>query len=165
MLPTILPEIVRCNLGPMRHALDAYEARDLTPEQADEFFFLCSFLADAIAKSWATIQGDARKGIEGRKLSARLQELSGQIEEAQQTYTRLRKKVRAIPDGPSTAAKPSRLTTDIERLEQVRQQSALLLEWVNAPSPPLDVERLKTLEAGPFVRLADLKARHASPAS
>jgi hypothetical protein len=156
MSPTILPEIVRCNLGSMRYALDAYGARDLTPEYADEFLFLCSFLADAIEKSWATIQSDARRGVEGRNLSAQLQELSGQTEGALQTCERLRKKACAIPHGPSMAGNPSRLTTDIERLEQVRRQAALLLDWLNAPSPPLDLDRLKTLEAGPFVRLTDL---------
>src|SRR5690242_12330701 len=41
MSPTIFPEIVRCNLRPMRHALDEGETHELKPEQADELFFLC----------------------------------------------------------------------------------------------------------------------------
>jgi hypothetical protein len=81
MSPTILPEIVRCNLRPMRHALDEGEVHELKPERADELFFLCAFVADAIEKSWAMIQANSRKGIEGRELSAMLQEVSGQIED------------------------------------------------------------------------------------
>ena len=155
MSPTILPEIVRSNLAPMRHALDAFEMQEPTPEQADELFFLCSFLADAIEKSWATIQSGMRKGIEGRKLSLLLQEVSGQIDEALQTCERFQKRIFNIPDGQSMAAKPSQLSTDLERVGRVRQQVAALLEWVNAPTPPLDLERLNALEAGPFVPLTD----------
>jgi hypothetical protein len=53
----------------------------------------------------------------------------------------------------------------VERVEQVRRQVISLLEWLNAPAPPVDLERLKTLEAGPFVRLPDLQARRDSQSS
>lgn len=165
MSPTILPEIVRCNLRPLRHALDAYETQELRPEQADELFFLCSFLADAIEKNWERIQGSSRKGVEGRKLSSMLQEVCGQIEESLQTYERLQRMVRGMPDYQAAESNLSRLTADIDRAEQVRRQAAALLEWLNAPAPPIDPERLKSLETGPFVRLTDLQARRGSPGS
>lgn len=158
MTPTILPEIVRCNLGPMRHALDAYEAGELTPEQAEEFFFLCSFLADAIEKSWATIQAAVRKGIEGRKLSALLQEVSSEIETTLQTCERFQHRISAGSAWSGTADKPSRLAADVERVKQVRHQVVALLDWLKAPSPPLDLEKLKSLESGPFVRVGDSQA-------
>jgi hypothetical protein len=164
MSPTILPEIVRCHLGPIRHALDACEVQNLTAEQADELFFLCSFLADAIEKSWAMIRGGSRKGIEGRKLSAMLKEVSGQIDDSLGTYERLQRMVRRIPDYRAID-ELSRLKADVERVEQVRRQVISLLEWLNAPAPPVDLERLKTLEAGPFVRLPDLQARRDSQSS
>ncbi len=165
MSPTILPEIVRCNLGPMQHVLDAGEVQDLTPEQADELFFLCSFLADAIEKSWGTIQGGLHSGVEGRKLSALLQGVSGQIEECLQTYERLRRMVGGMPDYQGAEDNLSRLTADIERVERVRRQGASLLDWLNAASPPIDLDGLKALEAGPFIRLADLKERRGSQGS
>lgn len=162
MPPTILPEIVRCNLRPMRHALDEGEAHDLTPEQAEELLFLCSFVADAIERSWATMQSGSHKGIEGRKLSAMLQELSSQIEESLQTYEKFQRMVHGMADYRGVEGKLSRLTANIERVEQVRRQTAALLEWLNAPPPPIDLERLKSLETGPFVRLTDLQGRRGS---
>ena len=165
MSPTILPEIVRSNLAPMRHALDAYEECDPTPEQADELFFLCSFLADAIEKSWATIQSGMRKGIEGRKLSLLLQEASDQIDEALRTGERFQNRIFTIPEGQNITSKPSQLSTDLERVRRVRQQVAALLDWVNAPSSPPELERLKALESGPFVPLTDLQSPHGSPTS
>jgi hypothetical protein len=165
MSPTILPEIVRCNLRPMRHALDTYETQEMKPEQAAELFFLCSFLADAIEKNWARVQSGSRNGIEGRKLSSLLQEVCVQIEESLQTYERLQRMVRGIPDYRAAEGNLSRLTADIDRVEQVRRQAAALLEWLNAPAPPIDPERLKSLETGPFVRLTDLQGRRGSQGS
>jgi hypothetical protein len=165
MSSTILPEILRCNLHPMRQALDEYEGHDPTPEQADELFFLCSFLVDAIEKNWARIQGRPRQGIEGRKLLSMLQELSGQIEEALQTFQRLPKIVRPMSNHRAAEEGLSRLTTDVERVEHVRKQVATLVDWLNISPPPVDVESLKSLEAGPFARLADLQARVGSQGS
>jgi hypothetical protein len=162
MSPTILPEIVRCNLDPIRHALDASEARALSPEQADELFFLCSFLADAIEKSWASIQRSSREGIEGRTFAAVLRDVSGQIHECLQTYERLQKRVRGVSAYPEAERNLSHLKSNIERVEQVRKQVASLLDWLAAPPPSVDLERLKTLESGPFIRWTDLQARRRS---
>jgi hypothetical protein len=159
MSPTILPEIVRCNLDPIRHALDASGDRTLSPEQADELFFLCSFLADAIEKSWATIQRSSREGIEGRKFAAVLHDVSGQIDECLQTYERLQKSAGGISAYPEAERNLSRLKADIERVVQVRNQVASLLDWLKATPPPVDLEHLKTLESGPFIRSTDLQAR------
>jgi hypothetical protein len=165
MSSTILPEIVRCNLPPMRRALDEYEAQEPTPEQADELFFLCAFLADAIKESWAMIQGGSRQGMEGRKLLSLLQEVSGQIEEVLSACERLQRMVQRMPNYRGAAGSLSRLTADVERMEQVRKQAAALRDWLNIPPPPVDVEGLKSLESGPFVRLADLQARRDSHGS
>ena len=165
MSPTILPEIVRCNLGPMRDVLDASEASNLTPEQADELFFLCSFLADAIEKSWARIQGSTYNGVEGQKLSAMLKEVTDQIDDSLRTYERLQRLAGGIPDYRAAADNLSRLTEDTAKVEQVRRQVVSFRDWLNVPSPPVDLEHLRTLEAGPFVRLADLQTRRDSQIS
>jgi hypothetical protein len=47
-------------------------------------------------------------------------------------------------------------------MEQVRRQAAALLEWLNDSPPPIDMDRLKSLETGPFVRLTDLQGHIAS---
>lgn len=146
----------------MRHALDAYETQSPTPEQTDELFFLWSFVADAIEKSWTTIQSEVRKGIEGRKLTALLRELSGQIDEAVQTCRRFQNQIETMPEGAIMGGKPGRLRADMECMEYVRQKVTAHLKRVNVPSLALDLEKLKALESGPFVRLTDLQARRGS---
>jgi hypothetical protein len=165
MSSTILPEIVRCNLPPMRRALDEYEAQEPTPAQADELFFLCAFLADALKESWAMIQGGSRQGMEGRKLLSLLQEVSGQIEEVHSAFERLQKMVQRMPNYRGAAGSLSRLTTDVVRMEQARKEVAALRDWLNVPPPPVDVEGLKSLESGPFARLTDLQGRRGTQGS
>jgi hypothetical protein len=160
MSPTILPEIVRCNLAPMRRALDTYEVSNGTPESTDELLFLISFLVDAIERYWAFSQSELRKGVEGRVVSVGLKDVLGSAEVILPAYEKLQRALDAIPDHLATEIKInlSRVDTDVKRVERVIGRMASLLNLLNTSAPPIDLEKLKTLEAGPFVRLEDLRS-------
>jgi hypothetical protein len=146
----------------MRRALDEHEAEELTPVQADELAFAVSILADVIEKAWAKIKEGPVRGTSSRRIVPHIERAHEVVEDALRTCVRFRTKVERAPAHTATHDMLAGLAENAERVRRVLLQLRELLDWLKAPPPPADLEKLKALEAGPFVSLEELRARRSS---
>jgi hypothetical protein len=150
MSPTVLPKIFDANLTGVRRALEQGERKGFTPEQAEELFGLCQFLANVVEWSWARVRDELREGTEGLLLSRALRAILDQVEETLRIYAKFRGDIIAAPPAyPALKADLDSLEKSSAAVERIRQQMASLLGWVETPLPRLDIDTLPKGEESP----------------
>jgi hypothetical protein len=150
MSPTVLPKIFDANLTGVRRALEQGERRGFAPEQVEELFGLCQFLANVVEWSWARIREELREGTEGILLSRTLRAILGQVEESLRIYGKFQNNiVAASPTYPGLQADLDDLEKSSADVERIRQQMTSLLGWVETPLPHLNLDALPKGEESP----------------
>ncbi len=138
MTTTLLPEFVLSGLAPVEKALRP-EPPALPPGRLRDLFFLCcSSIAPALRRHWEEIREGLGQGLDGKRASFQLRELSGALD----VFLRVAGKVLEAARVRSDPYQGKE--TDVEQLESVlrdatgmRDEVAALLRWVEAPPPRL----------------------------
>jgi hypothetical protein len=144
MPSALLPEFIQVSTDWLRR-----KAEQQNGAAPGDFASVCLLLVDALQAFWRETQDELRKGMSGDRLRERCRE---GLSVAEQVLATIRG-IAALP----------RLTQGVEFREaaqaarKVRDDFTQLLDWATAP-PPVDLEKLKAAESGPFIRLAAGKA-------
>jgi hypothetical protein len=157
MTTEILPGFARANVGWLRQALEERRGR-LSQEEGRALACLCGHIAGLFRGLGDVLHQRLRGGVESRALLAELRGIVSAAEEALAQFAALREQIGAAVGTPAGLSSLDEATAAVEA---VRAELGSIAAWVDSPVPPPDLERLQSAQAGPFVRLEDLKARRA----
>jgi hypothetical protein len=138
MAPTLVAQIVRSSLRPLRDALRRQEHR-FTKEEVQEFLDACSVAAFLIEKLREANDKLLDQGTEGAKLAFFLRESRDAVDEGLWMFTRVREI--AVQEVPPFKGKDEGLTlleSFSQRAREVQQELAALLRWLDTPPPRVD---------------------------
>jgi hypothetical protein len=149
MTTEILSDYARHNVGWLREAL-AKRLDGFSRDEGEAFAYLCSRIAGLFAELQEQIQGRLAVGMESRPLLALANAFHPLAPEAIGQFAAIRERVAAVPE--LKAVLPL-LDVAIAGMERVRAFFASLVTQIRTSGPPVDLDKLRVLEAGPFIRL------------
>jgi hypothetical protein len=149
MTTELLSDYARHNVGWLREAL-AKRPDDLSRDEGETFAYLCSSIAGLFADLQERVQEHLAVGMESRSLLGLANALQPLAQEGIQQFAAARQRATAIPELKAVLAS---LDAAIAGMERVRAFFASLVKQIRTSGPPVDLDKLRVLEAGPFIRL------------
>jgi len=149
MAPTLVSEMVRGSLAPVRDAL-RQEKRPSTQDLLNAF----SYLTNQMEQFRVWIDSILDDGIESRKLAFMVKEALDSLDET------LRLLADARDNPPGNQPLPlADLEENTRRVERVRGDFLALLRWLEAPPPKVDLVALERGKTGKTEDLDSILAR------
>jgi hypothetical protein len=130
MTPALVPQIVWSGLRPLQNALKRNGHR-FAPEEVRELIEACDVEAILLEKLWERDSKLLERGAEGRELRRVLKESLAAVDESLRLFS-------AVRDAAGQHEEFGRLEAIKRRAEQIRDDLAALLRWLDAPPPQID---------------------------
>jgi hypothetical protein len=155
---TFTDMLYEAQAGAVRQTLAAAQGKRLTLAETRALVRSCLRTCGSLSDCWERMRSGLQEGVEGGAFRLMCRTAT-ELAEAVALFSRFALGALAALAEPDRATLAlagegeAAVRAALAQAEALRARADALAEWASRPAPPVDVEKLKALEAGPFVRL------------